>query len=82
MALENLRPELPVFAHDGEIAFGAVREVSPPDVVIYIENTGDVRVPLDAIADVHFDKVLLNLDKVSDSTRAAINRAHSAEDGS
>ena len=82
MAHEQLKPELPVFAHDGEVAFGAVREIYPTEVLIYVENTGDIRIPLDAVADVHFDKVLLNLDKLDDRTRAAINRAHASEDGS
>ena len=80
MAHEHLKPDLPVFAHDGEVAFGAVRAVYPEEVLIYIENTGDVRVPLDAIADVHYDKVLLDLGKLPESTLAAIRRAHSAED--
>lgn len=81
MARDQLRPELPVFAHDGEVAFGAVRAVYPGEVLIFIENTGDVRIPMEAVADVHFDKVLLNLDKLDNKTLAAIRRAHTAEDG-
>lgn len=82
MAREQLRPELPVFAHDGEIAFGAVRAVYANDLTVYIENTGDVSIPMDAVTDVHFGKVLLDVSKLSDSTRAAILRAHSSEGGS
>ena len=80
MANDKLKPELPVFAHDGEVAFGAVREIHKDEVVVYIENTGDVRIPRSAIADVHFDKVLLQVDKLDERTQAAIQRAHASED--
>ena len=80
MANDKLKPELPVFAHDGEVAFGAVREIYPDEVMIYIENTGDVRVPRSAIADVHYDKVMLNVEKLDERTQAAIRRAHTSED--
>ena len=80
MANDKLKPELPVFAHDGELAFGAVREIHKDEVIVYIENTGDVRIPRSAIADVHFDKVLLQVDKLDERTQAAIQRAHTSED--
>lgn len=81
MAHDTLATEMPVFAHDGEISFGAVREIYPHEVVIFIENMGDVRISRDAIADVHYGKVLLDVEKLPDNVRAAIQRAHSAEDG-
>ena len=82
MAREQLRPELPVFAHDGEISFGAVRAVHARDLTVYIENTGDMSIPMKAVTDVHFGKVLLDANKLPESTRAAILRAHASEDDS
>jgi hypothetical protein len=71
-----------VFVRDGGEEIGAVRDVVPdnrPEIVVYIENTGDFTVPLSAIASVHSQKVILDLDKLDERMRVAISRAHDAE---
>jgi hypothetical protein len=77
---EPIRPDLPVFLHDGEVAIGAVRAVHKTDIDIYIENAGDFVVPLSAVQDVHFNKVVLDGRKLDKSVQHAIGRVHSAED--
>ena len=77
---EKIQEGFAVFLHDGEIAFGAVRKVSPKDLVIYVENHGDFNVPVSAVHDVHFGKVLLDSRKLESSLKDAIARAHRSED--
>ncbi len=83
MAAEKIEAGFDVFLHDGEKAFGAVREVSPhgrAEIVIYVENAGDFVVPLSAVQDVHAEKVILNGTKIDGALRQAISHAHSGED--
>jgi sporulation protein YlmC with PRC-barrel domain len=71
-----------VFTSDGGEEVGAVRDVVPenrPEIVIFIENTGDFVVPLDAVAAVHSQKVILDPNKLDERLRNAIARAHDAE---
>ena len=77
---EPIRVEHPVFLHDGEVAFGAVRAVNRHELIVYIENAGDYTVPMSAVQDVHDAKVVLDGAKLDKKTLAAINRAHAAED--
>ncbi|MBI1362305.1 MAG: hypothetical protein GC155_18680 [Alphaproteobacteria bacterium] len=78
MAAEKIREGFPVFLHDGEVAVGAVRRVTP--LTVYIENSGDFVVPAAAVHDVHFDKVILDSGKIGHDMRGAIARAHRSED--
>jgi hypothetical protein len=75
---EKIREGFAVFLHDGDIAVGAVRRVSP--LTVYIENGGDFVVPADAVHDVHFDKVILDGRKLDEKLHEAIGRAHRGED--
>lgn len=71
-----------VFVEDGADPVGAVREVAPdgrPELVVHIENAGPFRVPLDAVRAVREEKVLLDASRLPDELRAAIARAHQAE---
>ncbi|MGH6918116.1 MAG: hypothetical protein ACREJ0_10470 [Geminicoccaceae bacterium] len=71
------------FVSDGELAFGAVRQVAPhgrSELVIYVENAGDFIVPLTAVEVVHAQKVILNCGKLDRDLRMAIGHAHDAED--
>lgn len=77
---EPIRKDQPIFLHDGDVAFGAVREVHAHELRIYIENAGDFTVPTSAVHDVHFDKVILDGRKLDTQIHAAIGRAHAAED--
>ena len=77
---ESVRVDQPVFLHDGDVAFGAVREVHGNQLKIYIENAGDYTVPTSAVQVVHFDKVILDGAKLDKKIHAAIGRAHASED--
>jgi hypothetical protein len=80
MAVESIEEGFEVFAHDGDVAFGAVRQIRPGDLVIYVENAGDFTVPLSAVRDVHDEKVTLDCAKLSRDLKNAIGHAHLRED--
>jgi len=67
------------FLIDGGEEFGAVREVKDDAIVVYVENAGDFRVPLDAVAAVHSQKVVFAPDKLDPKLVQAIEHAHDAE---
>ncbi|HOY79371.1 MAG TPA: hypothetical protein PLN33_16260 [Hyphomonadaceae bacterium] len=77
---EPIRVDQPVFLHDGDVAFGAVRAVTGKELRIYVENAGEFTVPVSAVHDVHFDKVILDGAKLDQKLHAAIGRAHASED--
>lgn len=71
------------FLSDGEVAFGAVREVAPhgrSELVVYVENAGEFVVPLSAVEAVHAHKVILDRGKLDREVREAIGHAHDAEE--
>jgi hypothetical protein len=79
---ERVRVGFQVFARDGDAAFGAVREVCPDgrrELLVNVENAGDHRLPLEAIADVHDGKVIVDLSRLSLALRFAVAHAHDAE---
>ena len=83
MANEPIREGFDVFVHDGDKAFGAVRQVSPhgqAELVIYVENAGDFTVPVTAVKAVHSGKVILQCGKLDLRLRKAIGHAHEGED--
>ena len=57
---EKIREGFDVFLHDGDKAFGAVRQVRKSELVVYIENAGDFEIPLSAVKDAHAEKVILD----------------------
>lgn len=67
------------FVSDGEAEFGAIREVSPRGLVVYVENAGEFSVPLSAVSSVHSKKVIFDCRKLDASLRRAIGHAHDAE---
>ena len=68
--------------HDGEKAFGAVREVSRnrQDIIVYVENAGDFVIHASAVTGVHAQKVIVDRHKLEPRLVEAITRAHTAED--
>ena len=68
------------FAQGAEEEFGAVRQVRQSDLVIYIEDAGDTIVPLSAVTDVIEGKVIVDVQRLEDGVRRAIERAHRDED--
>jgi hypothetical protein len=69
-----------VFVHDGDVKVGAVREVHKNTIVVYVENSGDFSVALQAVAEVVEGKVVLQCDKLEPDLKRAINHAHDSED--
>ena len=67
------------FVSDGTEEFGAVRDISPDGLVVYVENAGEFRVPLDAVKAVHSQKVIFDCSKLDRRLRRAIGHAHDAE---
>jgi hypothetical protein len=76
---EKIKVGFQAFVSDGGEEFGAVRQVSPSELVIYVENAGDFTVPLSAVDSVHSEKVVLNCAKLDRKLRHAIGHAHDAE---
>jgi hypothetical protein len=78
--MEAIQEGFDVFVHDGEKAFGAVRQVHARGIIVYIENGGDFEVPLAAVKEVHDEKVVLDSGKLEQRLKEAIRRAHAVED--
>ncbi len=78
--MSPIREGFDVAVHDGEKAFGAVREVLRDEIVIYVENAGDFRIPLSAVKDIEDERVVLDCSKLDKELRRAIGHAHEGED--
>jgi hypothetical protein len=76
---EEIQVGYHAFVTDGGQEFGAIRQVTPNSVVVYIENAGDFELPLDAVKAVHSQKVIFDCSKLDPRIREAINHAHDAE---
>jgi len=76
---ETIEVGYQAFVADGQDEFGAIRAVSPDALVVYVENAGEFRVPLDAVKAVHSQKVIFDCGKLDDGLRRAIGHAHDAE---
>jgi hypothetical protein len=73
----------PVFAGDGAVAFGAVRDIVPdgrPVLVVYVEGSGDLDVPLDAVVKVAAGRVVIDAARLDEALQRAIRRSHDQED--
>ena len=68
-----------VFAAEGQPPFGAVREVHPDHLVVWIENRGDSRIDAEHVVSVHDGKVIVDVGSLPEELRAAIEHAHDAE---
>jgi hypothetical protein len=76
---EKIEVGYQTFVSDGTEEFGAIREVFAKSVVVYVENSGDFQIPLDAVSAVHSKKVIFDCRKLDPSLRRAIGHAHDAE---
>ncbi|HZX41485.1 MAG TPA: hypothetical protein VFE93_06560, partial [Myxococcaceae bacterium] len=64
-----------VYTAEGTDPIGAVRELRSgphPALIVYIENVGDIAVPVPAIRAVHDGKVVLDPEKLEDRVRKAL----------
>ena len=77
---QQIKVGFQAFVSDGGDEFGAVREIFPESVVVYVENSGDFVIPLDSVESVHAQKVVFTCDKLAPPLRQAIGHAHDAED--
>lgn len=69
-----------VFLAEGKEGIGAVRETAAEHIVVYVENSGEFKVPRSAVQRVHDDKVLLDPGKVDKALLQAVGHAHDSED--
>jgi hypothetical protein len=72
-----------VFLSDNGKPFGAVREVvmrGNPHFTVYVENSGDFKIPLSSVKAVHSQKVIVDPAKLDGRLLRAIAHAHDAED--
>jgi hypothetical protein len=76
---EKIEVGYQTFVSDGGEEFGAVRDVSADGLLVYVENAGEFRVPLDAVKTVHSQKVILECKKLDHRLRRAIGHAHDSE---
>jgi hypothetical protein len=67
------------FVSDGSEEFGAIRAVGADGLLVYVENAGEFRIPLDAVKAVHSQKVIFDCSKLDHRLRRAIGHAHDAE---
>lgn len=77
---ENIEVGYQTFVSDGGEEFGAVRRVTPKHVIVYVENSGEFEVPIEAVKAVHSKKVVFECGKLDQSLRLAIGHAHDAEE--
>jgi len=82
MAKETIQEGFEVFATETGRPFGAVRHIPPgkSEFVLYVENSGEYTIPLNAVAAVHGQKVVLDMKKLGRKLRQAIRHAHDSED--
>ena len=68
------------FILEGGEGIGAVRDVQPEALVIYVENAGEFTVPMAAVKRVHDQKVMLDPRRLDKALLAAVGHAHDSED--
>lgn len=71
-----------VFTSEGTDPVGAVREMrggAHPAVIIYIENSGDVAIPLTAVRAVHDGKLVIDPERLDLNVRRALGHARDSE---
>jgi len=76
---EAIQTGYQVYAGEGVDAVGAVRELRGKDLVIDIEGAGDFVISRSLVTAVHDEKVILNVKKLDDKLRKAIEHAHDQE---
>lgn len=80
--LQTIEIGFQVFVSDGGEEIGAVRDVAPggrPELIVWVENSGDFTIPLAAVEAVHSQKVILAADRLDPRLLDAIGRAHDDE---
>jgi len=73
-----IKPEDMVFIDDDGI--GAVREVRPGVLIVFVENAGEFPVPIGAVRAAHDGKVVLAPEALDRRLLEAIGHRHDRED--
>lgn len=68
-----------LFLHEGGDEIGAVREVAPDHLVVYVEASGDFVVPGGWVLAAHDGKVVLDPSKIDPALLEAAAHAHDDE---
>jgi hypothetical protein len=70
-----------VFLEDGGDEVGAVRDLGDdrPEIIIYVENRGEIAIPMTAVKAVHYEKVILDVTALPKKIRVAMGHAHDKE---
>jgi hypothetical protein len=79
MPLSTIRAEDEVFLAEGEVGVGAVRDVRPRTLLVFIEGYGDVEIGPEHIAAAHDGKVVLNREALDDRLREHLAHVHDRE---
>ncbi|KAB2940040.1 MAG: hypothetical protein K8F92_07865 [Hyphomicrobium sp.] len=77
---ERIERGFMAFLGEGQEGIGAVREVAPQHIVIYVENSGEFIVPRTAVRRVHDSKVILDRRLLDRALLSAVGHAHDRED--
>jgi hypothetical protein len=82
MSQERIEIGYQAFVADGGEEFGAIRAINAgrKELLVYVENSGEFVVPLDAVTAVHSGKVIFAKAKLDKKLLTAIGHAHDAED--
>ncbi|EKE44650.1 hypothetical protein OCGS_1488 [Oceaniovalibus guishaninsula JLT2003] len=79
MDLSDIEMDWQVFAREGGVGVGAVRMVEPDRLIVNIEGYSDVTILPEQIDHVDEGKVILDMARLPEDVRAAIESAHSRE---
>ncbi|MCK0167374.1 hypothetical protein MWU52_07420 [Jannaschia sp. S6380] len=79
MPLSTIRVEDEVFVKDGSVGIGAVREVRPSILTVYIEGYGDIEIGPESVASAHDGKVLLRPETLPSAVQERLDHIHDGE---
>jgi hypothetical protein len=78
-SLQKIEIGYQVYLKEGGEECGAVRDVAPDEIIVYVENAGEFVVPGDAVRAVHDSKVILDRAHLDRTLLDAIAHAHDNE---
>ncbi|WP_281823460.1 hypothetical protein [Jannaschia rubra] len=79
MPLSEIQTEDEVFAAEGEVGIGAVREVTPRLLTVYFEGYGDVEIGPEQIVSAHDGKVIVDPAKLPQDLQDRLAGIHDGE---
>ncbi|CTQ48860.1 hypothetical protein [Jannaschia donghaensis] len=79
MPLSEIKIDDEVFVSEGTVGVGAVRQVTPRELTIYIEGYGDIAIGPDHIASAHDGKVVVKPETLPGAIQAHLEHVHDGE---